>query len=230
MNSSSHEKYLEKLNNKGIEVFPLEEYTKSKIKIFHKCTCGNEWKVQPSSILRGLKCGCNNIGKIKLTDEEYIKKLISKKIKVRPLEKYQGLEKKIDHLCECGNEWLIQPRMVIRGRKCGCGHSGRHDEKFYKGKKTILYYIKVNELYKVGVTLFTKPTVEKNIYKGRFNYDINKGVDIKIIKYEVFSDGAKAYKKEQNILKKNINNKYKGKDILLSGNTELLTEEIKNGI
>jgi len=57
--SKSNEWYLNKLKEKGIKVVPLEEYIKSKVKILHKCICGNEWNVNPNNILNmGQLCGC----------------------------------------------------------------------------------------------------------------------------------------------------------------------------
>lgn len=64
------------------------------------------------------------IGK-KLTHADYLQKLQGKNIKVIPLEKYKGSKFKILHKCECGNEWRIEPRMVLRNVKCGCKHPNK---------------------------------------------------------------------------------------------------------
>lgn len=66
----------------------------------------------------------------------------------------------------------------------------------YKGKKTTLYYIKINNYYKIGLTKSTVHT--------RFKKEMENGVDLQIIKTIEYEDGWTAFKKEQQILKETI--------------------------
>ncbi len=92
-----------------------------------------------------------------------------------------------------------------------------HGRNFYKDKKTILYYLKVNNVYKIGIT--------KHSVKSRYSSDL-RNVNIEIINQWLFEDGAKAYDYEQSIIKKCKAYKYCGEKILKSGNTELFNKDI----
>ena len=88
----------------------------------------------------------------------------------------------------------------------------------YEHHEATLYYIKVNDLYKFGITY-------GNV-QSRFSKDISKGIKIETIFEVYFEDGAEAFDIEQAVHKLNTHNRYKGKKILVSGNSELFTEEI----
>lgn len=113
------EQYKQDLKNKKIEVIPLEEYKGRYTEIKHKCACGNEWLVQPHSVLEGTKCGCKD-----LKHKNYLKELKNKKIKVIPIEQFQSYNKEILHRCICGNEWPCKPRNVLLDARCGCKGMG----------------------------------------------------------------------------------------------------------
>ena len=176
-NTITNEKYLEQLKDKNIKVYPLEPYIKNTVKILHKCICGNEWKVSPNSVLNNSTCGCLR----RFSNEQYIKLLADKNIKVIPLEKYYTMETKIKHKCTCGNIWDISPVNVLAGQCCGCKKIG-HNIETYKNKKTILYYVNVNNMWKIGLSLFTRQTIEENILKKRFGKDVKNGVKNKDFK------------------------------------------------
>lgn len=86
---------------------------------------------------------------------------------------------------------------------------------FYKNKNTMLYYVKKDNLFKIGITIHG---VDKRFKK----------IDnVEVIKTWFFEDGIIAYNIEQSILKNNESVRYKGKKILKSGgNTELLIKDI----
>jgi len=217
----SDKQYIKLLTDKNINVVPLEKYYAMDTKIKHKCICGNIWDIEPSEILKGRTCGCNK----KYSHTKYLELLKKKNIKVLPLEEYNGSEKNIKHKCICGNIWTVSPSNVLVGQHCGCKKIG-HNIETYRNKKTILYYIKVDNMWKIGLSIFTRKTIEENILKKRFGKDIKNGVKIKILKTEIFEDGAQAFLKEQKLLEKNKNIRYKGKKLLYSGNTEILLENI----
>lgn len=219
--------YIKELGVKNLGVSLLGKYTRVDKKCLHRCTCGNEYEITPQSALRGMKCGCKNDEtrrKLHKTTEEYNEEIAYKNIKA--VEGYSGTENKIKHLCHCGNIWKATPASILQStNSCGCGNIATHFNR-YKNKKTILYYVKVNNLYKIGITLY-KESVKKSI-KNRFGTDINKGVNIKVIRTKVFDDGIRAYLLEQDILNKNKEYQYIGEKILGGGNTELFIKNIMN--
>lgn len=227
MNKITHEKYLSNLLSKGIKIVPLEKYINAKTKILHKCTCGNKWLTTPSNVVKNRGCGCKP-SKTIITHDNYINKLKYKNIKVMPLDKYQGSKVKILHKCTCGNKWMINPNNVLSGQTCGCAYKSNIIER-YKGRKTILYYIKVNDKYKIGITLFDRrySTVESNIIGKRFANDIkNNNVIIKILKTKVFNNGLEAYVTEQLILEKYKEYKNNSDMQWFGGYTELFEKDI----
>ena len=156
----THEKYIDVLKEKNIEVKPIEKYTKMGTKIKHRCTCGNTWDIEPQEVLKGTKCGCNK----KTSHEKYLELLKEKNIKIKPLEKYKKYAEPIKHQCTCGSVWNVSPSRVVEGQHCGCKRTG-HNIETYKNKKTILYYVNVNNMWKIGLSLFTRQTIEENILK-----------------------------------------------------------------
>jgi len=92
---------------------------------------------------------------------------------------------------------------------------------FFRNRKTILYYIKINEYYKISITTRS--------VKERYSSEIIGQTDYKIIKEWVFDDGVDAFMLEKQILN-NINDKdkYKGEKLLRSGNSEIITKDYIN--
>jgi len=217
--------YIKKLVDKDIKVVPLENYIDTKTKILHKCTCGNEWNINPNNVLVGQKCGCI-IGPKNNTNEWYLEKLKEKGIKVTPLEPYIKSRTKILHKCYCDNVWLAMPNDILQGKGCGCKRNySLRDIEFYKDKKTILYYIKIKglnneDLYKIGVTLY-KDSIEKSLKKRFYKQEYE------IIETDIFEDGSEAFTLEQQILKFNREYRYLGEKVIKSGNTELFIKDIR---
>jgi len=212
--------YIKKLIDKNIEVKPIEEYINIKTKILHKCTCGNEWEITPNNVLSGQKCGCI-IGPKNNTNEWYLKKLKEKGIKVIPLETYINIRTKILHKCICNSEWEVSPLSIINGNKCGCAKRlNLRDKEFYKNKETVLYYIKIKGLYKIGVTLY-KNSIEESLKKRFFKQKYE------VIEVDIFKDGSEAFTLEQQILEFNREYRYLGEKVLKSGNTELFIKDIR---
>ena len=212
----TNKEYISKLLINKISIKPLEDYLGQKIKILHKCICDTPWKVRPDAILRGDTCGCSK--KLKKTYEET---LLERNILVKPLEIYKNNATKILHRCTCNNEWTVTPNHVLQGVKCGCKNT-ENKFSFYEGEKTLLYYIKVNQYFKIGIAKF-KDNINKTI-KNRYSAD-NK-VHIEILKTKIFEDGKEAYIKEQQIIEKFSKYKYNGDKILRGGNTEIFIKNI----
>lgn len=214
--------YDKELISKKIIPVPVEKFITLSTKINHKCKCGKIWKITPTNILKGQSCGCKFIG-----NKEHIQELKLNNISVQLVGKYTNKHSLTKYKCSCGKIFDTKPSQVLKGYKCGCmrNYSLRGLD-FYKNKKTVLYYLKVNNVFKIGITLFRK-NIEHSIFKSRFNNDIKKGVIIHINDCVVYDDGREAYKIEQSILSEYQEFKYNGCNILLSGNSELFSKDIR---
>ena len=102
----------------------------------------------------------------------------------------------------------------MQGSGCqGCVSSG-----FNMWLPAILYYLSINngEAYKIGIT-------NRSIKERFCNEDLAKITVISETSYEL---GKEAYDEEQKILKEYSMYKYKGKNLLRSGNSELFEKDI----
>jgi len=99
----------------------------------------------------------------------------------------------------------------------------------YRNRKTILYYIKVNEYWKIGVAiheLYEDP--EDTILKYRYVMDIKKGdVNIEIIDYKIYDDGYYAAYNEAEIKEMYQEDLYTGERILGCDKSGVISEEKK---
>jgi len=101
----------------------------------------------------------------------------------------------------------------------------------YYNRKTILYYVKVNNLFKPGLNIRYEDkydTVEDNILFNRYRNEKNI---IEVVDYLVFSDGWKAYLLEQYILKEYKMFSFDYKNTIYekwAGKTELFNLDIRN--
>ncbi len=245
----THEDYLQKLLNNNIKVIPLEQYINTRTKILHKCTCNNEWDISPNNILKGtkcLECGVKIVSKSKMKDvRKLIKeakekfnnkfsysniKTLSEKLTITCPEhgEYENLI--VNHLnsengCRLCNHKKLGKINSIRLKDVDGFHSW--NKKVYKNRKTILYYIQVNGIYKIGITVYNK-SIEKSI-KSRYRGDIKNGVIISIIKTKIYEDGIEAYIAEQTIKEKFSDFRYKAGDMnWFGGYTELFEKDIRN--
>jgi len=193
---------------------------KTKIKII--CPIHGEFEQSPNNHLSGHGCKKCGLEKRKLNEVEFIKKC---KIKHNNLYdyskvKYINSSSKIKIICPIHGEFEQVAGSHLFGdgcKKCAILKNGILK---YKNRKTTLYFIyfpKFN-IYKVGLT-------RKDIDK-RFSSEIKNGIDIITIFTRTFIDGSDAFKKEQHILELFKSSKYKGDDILETGNSELFNSKI----
>lgn len=101
----------------------------------------------------------------------------------------------------------------------GCGCTGCTKGEYNQTLPTILYYLKVNngDQYKIGIT--AKNTVEER-------FSLTELEKIEILLKVLFPTGKEAYDVEQKLLSVFSSYKYKGAPILISGNSELFTENV----
>jgi len=107
----------------------------------------------------------------------------------------------------------------------------------YKNRKTLLYYIKLNEIYKIGIVLFEKsfdPLTTIRTYRYRPGHK-SKNVELEIIDYKEFLDGTIAFDNEQEILEMYKDKIYTGEKFITEngkscGETECFYEDIYKDI
>lgn len=210
----THEDYLEELFEKEIDFEPLETYIDTKTKILHQCIEGHQWCVTPASILAGKGCPrCSRLYSSK-THEDYLKELFEKEINYEPVETYINANTKIRHQCVKGHQWYVTPSDILKGRGCPHCASNRFDSE----KPAILYYLKVDAYYKIGIT---SRTVEKRFFLSE---DKEK---ITVLFEKYYERGEYAYEQEQAILKEFADYRIHVPGLLRgAGNTELFTEDV----
>jgi rubrerythrin len=179
---------------------------------------GSFWQ-EPSSHLNGSGCfECN--GKKKKSTETFIqeaKAIYGDKYNYS-LVNYKNNKTKVEITCNvCGYNFQITPSDHLKG--CGCPYCGYAQR--CNNRPAHLYYISINSgaFYKIGVTADT--------LKERFkNYDL----DYKVLLYEKYNNPQDARFKEQQILEKFDEFKYRGEEKILKyqGNTELFTIDVLN--
>jgi len=132
---------------------------------------------------------------------------------------YINMSNKMIAICPTHGEFKIWPGGHLLGVGCAsCAHRG-----FSQHSPAILYYLKVHDggrtLYKIGITNKT--------VKTRFQLLDDQEL-ITTLATRKYENGSDAYAKEQEILHdpdfKQF--KYRGPDVLSSGNTELFTRDI----
>lgn len=121
----SDEIYRQEIKKRGLQVEPLENYSRSGIPILHRCLrCGYEWKIKPGHIIRGHGCP-KCAGALKKTKESYIEEIRVKNPLVELVGDYINARTKTLHRCRvCGKEWLAAPDTIIHGHGCpSCNNS-----------------------------------------------------------------------------------------------------------
>ena len=141
----THEEYVKELNEKGIQVEPLEPYVNIRTKIPHLWRCGHVTEIKPSNVLSGQGCGrCAKEqrleqfakgrakGRAKACEKKLLKaaKELDQRVKEvhgtkvrRDLSTPYITDKtKILWLCEKGHQWEAKPSNIKQGSGCPtCG-------------------------------------------------------------------------------------------------------------
>ncbi len=208
------QEYEQELFDKELDFIPLEDYKTALEPILHQCIQEHTWKVKPNDILSGKGCPhCYCLSKFK-TNEAYIKELTNLNIEYVPLESYVSASTPIKHTCSKGHQWSVRPNHIL-SRRSGCPDCANHQLKY--DRVTTLYYIKIGEYYKIGLT-------QRSISE-RFADDRDK--PITVIFEKSFLDLEEAKVAERNFLAE-----HKSKRIHISGylksngNTELFIEDV----
>lgn len=139
--------------------------------------------------------GCQKCCGKKLSLDEFIlacDKVHNKKYDYSLIVTYSTNEK-IKIICAKHGEFEQKVGNHKHGQGCpDCAYElTKYD--IYKNQKTTLYYIRINDFYKIGLT--------RSSVESRFKHEIINGIKIQIIKTIEFEDGWEAFKKEQQIIK-----------------------------
>lgn len=109
---------------------------------------------------------------------------------------YKNANSKITIICKSHGEFQQKVSNHLSGSGCpNCATKKSMYDK-YKNKPTTLYYVKIGDYYKVGLT---QTSVDK-----RFAKDIKRGINVQLLSYLTFDDGYEALLAEQRILDKTI--------------------------
>ena len=225
--SKSSEQYQQELIGYGININVIGEYIQSHTPLQHECPkCKSiDWYPSPNSILTKASTQCLDCsGSRKKTIQQYQSMLQANNVAIKIIgDKFNGMSKSVQHECpSCkSTDWYPIPSDVLNCKSTQCRNcaNGANSYTRYKSKRTKLYYIKVDDMYKIGLT---QTEVNKRYYK-----EINNGINIQPIREWVFTDGYEAYKLEQKVLRLFNHLQYTGKKVLINGgNTELFSSDI----
>lgn len=220
--TTSNEEFIKHANKIHNYKFTYQKtnYTLAGNKVIVTCPIHGDFNVRANQHLSGQDCNkCLTELKTSNTKEfiEKAKQIHGDLYKYHKV-KYKTSVLKIEILCSrCTNFFKLRPADHLSGT--GCPRCAKYG--FDQTKPAILYYLKITTddgkvLYKIGIT---NRTVNE-----RFRIrDLNK---IEVVKQEEFAIGLDALVKETEIKRKFKQFKYKGPNILSSGNTELFTKNI----
>ncbi|EKO5230140.1 hypothetical protein ACE34W_000928 [Vibrio parahaemolyticus] len=111
-------KYIEKLTKLAPNVELIGPFIREGLRTRHRCSCGNdEWMVHPYRVLQGARCRhCSSQERARNGLEQYLVQLPEG---VELIGQFNGLSKKAQHRCKCGNEdWMAYPADVLKGVLC----------------------------------------------------------------------------------------------------------------
>jgi len=206
-------------------------YTDRRVPIDIICPIHGLFPQTPEKHLLGRGCpDCGKILQAKTKIEKASKKFVAEADNLHngiydySLVEYKKATLPVKLICKKHGIFEISPNKHLdKKHKRGCQQCGWercepiHNVETYRNKRTILYYIKVDDIYKIGITM-RKNTLSR--------YSIKERNKITVLNEWVYEDGSEAYKLEKNIIKSNISNKYSGIKLLDSGNTELFHTDI----
>jgi len=135
------------------------------------------------------------------------------------VDQYQGTVNKHTLKCVCcSHEWNVNTLSNVLYLGSSCKVCNPFVKRGFDGlSNAILYYIQIGlDKYKIGIT-------NRNVNMRFTTSDL---LQITPIRTWRFKFGADARRVEQYILKRFYNYRYKGIDILSSGNTEIFTEDV----
>lgn len=207
--------------------YSLVDYKNSRTKIEVICDQGHIFKVQPNNHISSNKTGCPHCSpKRAYTTEEFI--TMSNKIHNNQYDYsetvYIDSRTKVKIKCSHGHTFEVTPANHTL-RKTGCPTCSNGKQigmmpTFFKGKPSTLYYAKIGEVYKIGVTTRTP---QQRLY-GQ-----TKGKKYTILKEWHYKEGYDAYLQEQAYLEQFKEFKYNTTNNFMHGGiNELFFKDVLN--
>ena len=208
------------LLDKGL-LFDLTNYKTSSSMVACVCTtCHYSWSSRASSLFRNPGCpSCNNKeGNKKLRKSfQYYSGKARKKFdgKYTYIEStFVGSKAPMVMVCPVhGRFELSMARHLVKGRSSGCPKCAVYG--FNATKSAALYYLKIGDNYKIGIT--------NRSVDLRFNKSDKELIEGYV---QVLADGVEVREIEKEALEAYKEHLYSGPDILSSGNTEIFTENV----
>lgn len=196
-------------------------WVNSQTKIIVTCREHGDFEILPHNHIKG--CGCMQCGIKKSANAKKASRGDTiKKFKARHGDKYdyslveeKGTAEKVSIICPKPGHGVFSQEVGNHTQGQGCPKCANVSRMLkYHNSPARLYYIRVGNLYKIGVTKYTV----KRRYAGQSDV-------IPIWEY-LYDTGKLAYEQEQEILSTYAHKKYTGPDVLNGGNSELFTEDV----
>lgn len=199
-NSSRNKNYIIECEekHKNFYDYSLTIYINAREKVKIICPIHGIFEQYPTLHRDG--CGCHkcNVAKRTLSNEEFISKSKEKHKNLFDYGEcnYTGSKDNVKLYCKIHKEiFKINANAHLNGG--GCQKCSNEVNNFlsesYRGKSTILYLIKIKDVYKIGVT--------RETIKRRYREDIKKGMEFEIVVQYIFKDGFFASEIEKEVLK-----------------------------
>ena len=156
----THAEYVAELAVKNPDIEVVGIYMGNKVKIPHRCKKdGYVWDAMPTNILSG-GTGCPMCtGNIKLTHEEYVRKVKEINSNIEVIGKYCNNRTKIQHRCKIdGTNWNTAPNNILHGKGCPtCGNKKKSEYNFLTHDEYVLKLKNINQdIEVVGMYLGSK--------------------------------------------------------------------------
>ena len=190
-----------------------DNYINANSPLSYICDKGHQTKIRFNNLQQGQ--GCSECKGLKKHTLEEARELFSSRELTLLSNNYKNSNSVLDYRCSVDHVGKMSYNSLQQGIGCkSCAKYG-----FSLSKPATLYYLRFqfegNFYYKIGIT---NGTVTKRFQKDKTPYIV--------IKETVFKLGKDAYGKEQAILKKFSQWRYKGHPFLIDGNTELFTRDV----
>jgi len=203
--------------HEGRYIYIKTSYVKSRESVTITCNIHGDFKIIPAHHLQGQ--GCQACSQLRKQDslQEFIGKAREVHLKKYDYSAFNYTNSKTASTITCPVHGNFEQRPSNHLSGYGCSQCGEIEKrKRYYNKPTTLYYIRVNNYYKIGIT--------KNSIGKRFSTDLN--VNIQEIKSWVFSTGKIAYKIEQYLLGITKQFEVPNCKLLKGGNSELRSKDV----
>ena len=214
--AKSNEEFIKQANTVHNNKYDYSKvkYQSNHIKVDIICPKHGLFSQTPADHLSGhscKKCGSENSGG-KLTLEEFVTKanIVHKDKYIYTNTIYTKSANKLIIECPYHGEFVQTASDHLNGNGCQMCGENRKRAKYFT-EPTILYYVyfPAFKAYKIGITLESRGIAKRFISET--------GLEYIVLKSTLYKTGKEAYLKEQQILKENSQNKYKGPKFFKKG-------------